>query len=210
MTPGQGVDLPARQVRRVLRNTGRGFEPLPASQGAARLPEGFRLAHTIMTPPRAGRYRLAFLGKDDRVLAERSYDVRDRVPVAAAHLDALGRPRAGVATGRAGRVVIENRSPYYVQVHTTRAPGWDRLVPTAVGPGPGALFLNVRFQGSTGTQERSVLAPRDLEPYGTVELQLADTAVGEVEAGRVEITPILPGKNLSADATPALVVRPAD
>jgi hypothetical protein len=137
-------------------------------------------AYTIRTPARPGAFRLRFLDDDGGVLAERAYEVRDRIARLARRPRLLASPDAlRLRAGEPGELIVENRTPCYVQAHTDRAATleeYDRLLPWMGEPAAGAVLLTVRPRGSDG-HERRLLLPHDLPPHGTVRIRLPDAAV---------------------------------
>jgi hypothetical protein len=159
-------------------------------------------AYTILTPKRPGSYRLRFLDDEARVLAERRYRVTDglrtiETPTPAAIVASGVRgTRVGVAVREAdgGLVTVENRSPFYLQVHTRRASdlAWKRPEPSIGDPSLGSVYLAARLsgRGDLKTPDVRVMLPRDLPPHGSVTFRLSETALPD---GDVELVPRVAG-----------------
>jgi hypothetical protein len=149
-------------------------------------------AYTILTPKRPGWYRLRFLDGDSRVLAERRYHVTDRLRTSEAAAATIARGARGntVDVGRraadGGLVVVENHSPYYLQVHTRRSAelAWRRLEPSVGGPSDGSVYLDARVAGAANAVVR-VLLPHDLPAHSSLTLRLSETALPDGDANLV-------------------------
>jgi hypothetical protein len=154
-------------------------------------------AYTILTPKRPGWYRLRFLDGDSRVLAERRYHVTDRLQTGGTTAAIVARGARGSTVDAArraadgGLVVVENHSPYYLQVHTRRptALAWRRLQPSIGVPSAGSVYLDARVSG-TANAVVHVLLPHDLPADTSLTLRLSETALPD---GDVDLVPRVAG-----------------
>jgi hypothetical protein len=90
-----------------------------------------------------------------------------------------------------GLVVVENHSPYYLQVHTRRPaePAWRRTEPSIGGPSDGAVYVDARVVGASNAVGR-VLLPHDLPAHSSLTLRLSETALPD---GDVDLVPGVAG-----------------
>jgi hypothetical protein len=132
-------------------------------------------AFSAKTPKAPGEYRLVFLDEHSRPIRSRPYRVRRDLETIISRIDSrTERPVAGqlvtarvVMNGETPEVVVENRSPYYLQANTSRDQVYlksARNHPGTMGTSAGSLVLRC--------DEFTILLPCDVPAGGRVKLPL--------------------------------------
>lgn len=154
-------------------------------------------AFHIESPKESGTYQLLFVDAHDQVLGAKNYQVDASLQTAAmAHAETMLNVNSLNLKGvdLSGRVVlrIENTTPFYIESHRfdRRQNGRIRYHVALSHPGPGELHLEApapEMSGGAATGSATVFPfptivplPRDLVPYGQIEILLPPSLLRSV------------------------------
>jgi hypothetical protein len=179
-------------------------------------------AFCVKTPQAEGDYRLVFVDDQRRAVHSRGYRVRGGLETilsrftSSKSVDASEMVTATVnPSGNTPTLILENKSPYYLQSNTSREQVYLRSAMWHAGSlrtSAGSLVLRLSpalNPADRGRNQSLILLPCDLPPGSRLELILpciVDSAADRVEAPQVEPHFLLPGEQIGSQTGSAIEV----